>query len=369
MSNNVDRLSKYEKDALEQVRAHKAKQLSRVTRQLVPAKVREMAKRRADQVSARIHDSPGASKAVGAVGGAFTKAATGVLKAVSATAQTALPDGRVLNKFKAHDDSIAEVADIRKLDLSVIDKARPRKLDALYSLPAALEGAASGFVISGGEALAGLGSVAGVGVGGVPGFGVVAATMGGDAAFVLAASSRVVAHTALYYGYDPADIGEQMFMMSVISLGTSVKTSTKYLAYRELSQLAQMLARRATWKALNEKLLVKIAQKFATDMTVRLTQRKLGQAVPVAGILIGAGLNYLLIDQIADAANWAYRERFLTDKMGDTSGFWLPPQEPTVVDDADSDVADAEDEPDVSVLAMLHEADSEARPGEDDAGA
>ena len=43
--------------------------------------------------------------------------------------------------------------------------------------------------------------------------------MGVDAAALLAACSRVVAHDALYYGYDPRDPVEEVFMMQVIGLG------------------------------------------------------------------------------------------------------------------------------------------------------
>ena len=77
-------------------------------------------------------------------------------------------------------------------------------------------------------------------------------------------------------------------MMSVLNLGTASTAGAKYVAYRELSQLAQGLARKATWAKLEEHLLTKVAQKFAMQMNTRLTQKKLGQFVPIAGIFIGA---------------------------------------------------------------------------------
>jgi hypothetical protein len=39
--------------------------------------------------------------------------------------------------------------------------------------------------------------------------------------------------------------------------------------------------------------------------------------VPVAGILVGAGLNFALLDSVIGAAYWAYRERFIREKSGD----------------------------------------------------
>lgn len=105
-------------------------------------------------------------------------------------------------------------------------------------------------------------------------------------------------------------------MMSVIGLGMATGTPAKTAAYAELSQLTQLLFRDATWAKLNEKVLTKIAQQFANKFSVGLTKKKLGQFVPVAGVLVGAGLNFALIDRIAAAANDAYRERFLIEKSG-----------------------------------------------------
>jgi hypothetical protein len=47
---------------------------------------------------------------------------------------------------------------------------------------------------------------------------------------------------------------------------------------------------------------------------VRLTKRKLAQAVPLAGVVIGAGLNARMLARVADEANYLYRERFLREK-------------------------------------------------------
>ncbi len=59
--------------------------------------------------------------------------------------------------------------------------------------------------------------------------------------------------------------------------------------------------------------------KLAVQFGGRLTQRKLDQLVPVVGVGAGALLNFKLIDDIAEAAHWAYRERFLLAKHEDAS--------------------------------------------------
>jgi hypothetical protein len=52
------------------------------------------------------------------------------------------------------------------------------------------------------------------------------------------------------------------------------------------------------------------------QLAERLTKKKLASALPVLGILIGAGLNAQLVHKVADDADLAYRTRFLADKYG-----------------------------------------------------
>lgn len=159
-------------------------------------------------------------------------------------------------------------------------------------------------------------TVAGEGAKKAPGFGVIATAFAADVASVLGLAARTVASTAQYYGYDPRQPEEQVFMMSVLGLGMAAGTPAKTAAYAELSQLTQLLFRNAAWEKLNEKVLTKIAQQFATKFGVDLTKKKLGQVVPVAGMAVGAVLNFALIDRIAAAVNDAYRERFLIERSG-----------------------------------------------------
>jgi len=199
-------------------------------------------------------------------------------------------------------------------------------------------------VISGGEALAMFGTVAGAGVGAAPGVGTITTVLAIDATTVLAACLRMVSHTAMYYGYDPNEPAETAYVLSVINLGSAVTASGKYAAYAELPRVTQILVRGGTWASLTEHLLPRIMQRFAAAFSVRLTKVKLGQLVPVAGIAAGAGLNYWMIDQVADAAYWTYRERFLNEKIGVS--------EPLVPSDLEN-AAEEPPEGDLGVVAIV----------------
>lgn len=250
---------------------------------------------------------------------------------------------RVLRAFEKRGHHLEAVDQIRTLDLRTVDDASPA-LSWPYALAAAVEGAGAGVAITGGEALVAAGSIAGAGAGAAPGASTVLGAMALDAAAVLAASARVVAHTGACYGYDVRQPEEQVFALSVISWSSAGTEASKAAAFQQLSRLTQQLMRGATWAQLSEHMLVKVVQEMYTRLGIRITQRKLGQAVPVAGILIGAGLNASLLRSVAEDALSAYRMRFLIDKY-DLEG-------PTVVVGSDG-VADNADILDVEEI--LHE--------------
>ena len=304
-------LSAYEQREWDRLQKRKADSLSKKTREFLPTKARD----RLAVVADKAKNAPGADK----VAAAYAVAAQGLGKAAGSTASRTVSRNGVIKKYQRAGHDISSLDDVRQLDLSAVDSiATLHRIRYGHSLTAAAGGLGSAAAVTGGEVLAGAGSVAGAGAGAAPGLGTVAGALAADVAGVLGLAARTVAATALYYGYDPRHPEEEVFMMSVIGLGMATGTGAKTAAYADLSQLTQMLARSATWSKLNEKVLTQIAQKFAARFGQTLTKRKLGQFVPIAGMAVGAGLNYLVIDRIAVAAHDAYRERFLIEKSGGT---------------------------------------------------
>jgi hypothetical protein len=334
-------LSAYEQKEWDRLQKRKADALGKQARQLIPQQARE----RLAALGEKAKNVPGADK----VTAAYNGAARGVGKAVGDTASRTVSKKRVIAQYQRAGHEINELDEIRNLDLRVVDAVAKQNLVRYgHALSAAATGLTSGAVVTGGELLAGVGSVAGAGVAAAPGIGTVAGAMAADATLMLGLSTRTVSSTALCYGYDPRDPEEEVFVMSVIALGLSAGTSAKVAAYAELSQLTQMLVRNVPWTKLNEKVLVKIAQRFAEKFGHHLVKRKLGQFVPVAGMVVGAGLSYKLIDHIAVAARDAYRERFLVEKSGGD-----------LTVDLDFDEArGAEDDHEFRVIRLLREEDA-----------
>ena len=305
-------LSAYEQEQLKKVAAHKERSL-KPPRRLLPFSVGEARSGLFD----KLPKVPGLAS-VTKPGAALLDATTaGAGKVMARTGDLTTSPARVIAAYRKKGHPVTQLDDIRKLDLRVIDDvASFGLLHHAYSISAAVEGAATGLAVSGGEAVATAGAAASAGAAAGPGLGTIATAMGFDVAALLTACSGVVAQDALYYGYDPRQPAEEIFLMQVIGLGLATTTSAKGAAYQRLATLTESLARKEDWDGLDEQTFAKVAQKFAVNFSQSVTRKKLGQLVPVVGVGIGAALNWKTVAGIADAAYWAYRERFLYEKSG-----------------------------------------------------
>lgn len=335
-------LSDYEKKEWDLLQKRKAATVRRRAREFLPDSLRDRASDAADL----IRRAPGADF----VADAYETAAEGLGNFIGSAASSTVRSESVVEQFRDAGYSVDGLQGIRSLDLEEVDSVVSwSRVRFGHAGMAALTGAGTAGVITGAEVLIARGSTADEGARNAPKMGAVAAAVGVDTVALLGLASRTVASTAQYYGYDPRRPEEQVFMMSVLSLGMAAGTPAKTAAYAELSQLTQLLFRNAGWDKLSEKVLTRLVQEFAAKFGFRLTKKKLGQVVPVAGILIGGGLNYSLVDRIAVAANVAYRERFLIER---SDGELL---------DEEDDVIDAparSDEGAISVIGLLEDADA-----------
>lgn len=113
--------------------------------------------------------------------------------------------------------------------------------------------------------------------------------------------------------------------MSVVNAGTAMSASAKTAAMSDISRLTQALVRGKSWKVLNESVVARVTTQFAKAFGVRLTKPGLGKVVPAVGVVVGGTLNWTTLESIVDAADIAYRRRFLLEKypqlgQGDSHG-------------------------------------------------
>jgi hypothetical protein len=198
-------------------------------------------------------------------------------------------------------------------------------------------------VISGGELVV----TVSAGVAAAPSGGAIAGAVLGDAAAVLGLASRSVGHVSLFYGYDPEEPAEKLFVMSVVNAGTATSASAKTAAMADISRLTQALVRGKAWAVLDKSVVATVSKQFAKAFGVRFTKQSLGKVVPAAGIILGGAFNWATLEGIVDAADIAYRRRFLLEKYPHLADEEAPGSLP----DADPDGPDDADE----VISLLDE--------------
>ena len=243
-----------------------------------------------------------------------SSAAVGLVELAASASEASVRRKRILKAYRSAGFDVRSLQDIRSLTLDDVLAVKPR-LSLAYSTTAAAEGAVSGVFASGGSVAA----VLGMGVASAPGVGVTASAIAVDITTFLAAATRLVAHTAAYYGYDSEDPTERLFSTMVLSQAIDptgsghdfvVEKQTTMLAF---NKVMRDLARRGS---LGGNVVVSAMNSLFSAMGVRLASRKLAQIVPVAGVVVSAGLNAALMRTIGETADHLYRERFLAERYG-----------------------------------------------------
>jgi len=304
----IEQMSPYERAAWGDIERWREERLAVDERHLLPQRVRDRLVRGREITKGRFEHVPGAERMAAIVRGSVD----GLLNLVNKASEATLRRKAVVAAYAKRGHAVGELSDIHDLDLRDIDKAKPR-LGLGYTAFSTIEGAGAGLAVAGGELLATAGGIFGAGAGAAPGAGTVAAAIAADTTLVLGAMTRAIAHTAAYYGYDTELPHERVFALGVLNFGMAQQTG-KSVAYVQLNKIVNDLARRATWTQLNKNSVTRIVKAIYERFATRLTKQKLGQAVPVVGIAIGAGLNARLLSNLTSDAEHLYRERFLREK-------------------------------------------------------
>jgi hypothetical protein len=270
-----------------------------------------------------------------------------VRRTVGRVSRAGLSPKRVVARHQKRGHDVAALSDLRHLDLKQIDAVRGRGASWYYPVLAALSGAGAGLVISGGELVV----TVSAGAAAAPSGGAIASAFLGDAAAVLGLASRSVGHVSMLYGYDPEEPAEKLFVMSVVNAGTAMSASAKTAAMADISRLTQALVRGKAWAVLDKSVVAAVSKQFAKAFSVRFTKQSLGKVVPAAGILLGGAFNWATLEAVVDAADVAYRRRFLLEKYPHLADEEAPGSFP----DAGLDSPDDADEA-ISVLDEVAEA-------------
>lgn len=275
----------------------------------LPLRVRELANKAKTNVAAGAAALPGASAAAEIA----QRAMDGTLALTFQPALYSARSSSTIAYYSKRDPSVSSMTDVRALPLEVLDGGQPNKL--LYASSSAAQGGATALIVTGTEVATTVSAGAAAGT--------VIAAVAADSVASLAMMGRTVGQIASRYGYDPRLPDEELFAMGVLSLGLVGSISAKTQALSALSRLTQQMMRRATWQQLNEHLLAKVIIKVYEGLGLKLTQRKLGQAVPVVGVGLNAVLSAQLVEQTFRRAQAVYRLRHLSEKYDIDPATWM----------------------------------------------
>lgn len=189
---------------------------------------------------------------------------------------------RVLRKLKAC--KIQRLEEIWTLDIRDLDRH------------------ATGIIQSHAVGCAGIGG--GTGVAGVAG-------MVADLPGLYTLLFRMVLELGFLYGFDSHSPVERHVALQTLVSGHDMGKMAKEGLLTEAARVQRLIAKGATWKELEQSILVVAIQQIAEKLGVRIVKRKLAQTLIVIGAVVGATSNYALASDVGYAAYQAYRLRFL----------------------------------------------------------
>lgn len=263
-------------------------------------------------VARKVPGGAAVARAVSAVG-------LGLMEKATSVSEASVRRRLILKAYREAGYDVECLQDIRRLGLD-LDQIRPVRphLKIAYSSAAAAEGAFSGVVASGGS----IAAVLGLGVASAPGIALTASVVALDIATFLGAATRLVSHTAAYYGYDTVDPAENLFATMVLSQaidpesageGAVVEKQTTMIAF---NKVMRDVAKRGPMDSVGTNVFSAAINSLVASLGARLASLKIAQIVPFVGIVVGAFVNASLMRTIGDTADHLYRERFLAERYG-----------------------------------------------------
>jgi hypothetical protein len=141
-----------------------------------------------------------------------------------------------------------------------------------------------------------------------------AAGLAVDVPATVALAARNVRATGEVYGFGGDDPAEQAFRLMVLEVATAMASERRQETLEGLNALARELTRPGARVVLEEGgrwVTEKIVERIARQLGLSLAARKAGQVVPVVGGVVAATVNASFQADVARAARYAYRQRWL----------------------------------------------------------
>ncbi|MET9687508.1 EcsC family protein [Streptomyces sp. NPDC006514] len=195
---------------------------------------------------------------------------------------------------------IDHFTELRQQDLKVCDRLLTRNT-LTWRAAGAFEGGA-------------MGMLAMVPVAGIP------VAMTADILVIQVLSTSIAARIAYSYGYDAKDPHEQIFIQRLVQRSFMAQAS-KAKPLRDAARAAEAVKGRINWsqKLRQDHRLLAALEKLMQQLGPagsRVPVQNVAKVVPFVGVLVGAGMNSLVLGRVAADAQRYCQTRFLCDKYG-----------------------------------------------------
>ena len=144
-----------------------------------------------------------------------------------------------------------------------------------------------------------------------------AAGLTADISATIALAARNVRATGAAYGFTKNTQAEQTFRLAILEVATSMASDKREESLQGINELARKLNDPKTKFILDkggEWVTEKVVERIARKLGISLAGRKAGQVVPIIGGAVGATVNASFQVDVARAARYAYRQRWLMER-------------------------------------------------------
>lgn len=225
----------------------------------------------------------------------ITKAVLGFMEMLKDAAFWTYSNSGFVKEAKKIDIEIVDYRDLENENLETCDKIARRYFSS-NKLIALLEGFGCG----------------------LGGFVLIAA----DIPALFTISFRAVQQIGSSYGFDMEDPDMFPVVMSVFNAGSAASSTAKAAAIADMRVAAKAYTKNWTYKKVAERtqtgvitnVLKQRTKHLPKDIANNVTKRKLSQAIPIVGGVIGAGFNYWFLSTTVRGAYMIFRDMYLTRK-------------------------------------------------------
>ena len=215
---------------------------------------------------------------------AVDNVAPGLLSVTNEMVQDTVWQSSIYDAYCKRGYHVEKPADIRALKLREVEKTL-EGAGVKYRALSAVQGAAA--------AVAGLAGI-------VP-----------DVVGLVAMNLRAVGEYATYYGYDIRKDKERTFALHILDAEARTAAEGDSKGRAQVEEVSRELANYYTKGTIKQVAVSASLRGLAATLGRRLTLIKIGQTIPLAGVLIGGGVNILYTQRVCNAARQLYRERHL----------------------------------------------------------